>query len=48
METHSGPDRLALERLLAMPDNDLLDLVMERAEIPEASLRAMVEKLRAA
>jgi antitoxin CptB len=38
----------ALERLLAMPDNDLLDLVMERAEIPEASLRAMVQKLRAA
>jgi antitoxin CptB len=38
----------ALERLLAMPDNDLLDLVMGRAEIPDAHLRAMVEKLRAA
>jgi antitoxin CptB len=36
-----------LERLLAMPDNDLLDLVMGRAEIPETHLRAMVEKLRA-
>jgi succinate dehydrogenase flavin-adding protein (antitoxin of CptAB toxin-antitoxin module) len=38
----------ALERLLAMPDNDLLDLVMGRAEVPETHLRAMVEKLRAA
>jgi succinate dehydrogenase flavin-adding protein (antitoxin of CptAB toxin-antitoxin module) len=38
----------ALERLLAMPDNDLLDVVMGRAEIPESHLRAMVEKLRAA
>jgi succinate dehydrogenase flavin-adding protein (antitoxin of CptAB toxin-antitoxin module) len=37
-----------LERLLAMPDNDLLDLVMGRAELPETHLRAMVEKLRAA
>jgi antitoxin CptB len=40
-------DALALERLLAMPDNDLLDCVMGRAEAPEAHLRAMVEKLRA-
>ncbi len=38
----------ALERLLALPDNDLLDLVMRRAETPEASLREMVEQLRAA
>jgi len=38
----------ALERLLAMPDNDLLDLVMGRAETPDAHLREMVEKLRAA
>ena len=37
-----------LQPLMDLPDNDLLDLVMERAEIPEASLRAMVEKLRAA
>jgi succinate dehydrogenase flavin-adding protein (antitoxin of CptAB toxin-antitoxin module) len=36
----------ALERLLALPDNDLLDLVMGRAETPDASLRAMVEILR--
>ena len=38
----------ALERLLAMPDNDLLDLVMGRNEIPDASLREMVRKLQAA
>jgi antitoxin CptB len=38
----------ALERLLTMPDNDLLDVVMGRAEIPEPHLRVMVEKLRAA
>jgi len=37
----------ALDRLLALPDNDLLDLVMGRAEIPEAHLRAMLDKLRA-
>jgi len=38
----------ALARLLAMTDNDLLDCVMGRAEAPEAHLRRMVEKLRAA
>jgi antitoxin CptB len=38
----------ALDRLLALPDNDLLDLVMGRAEIPDAGLRAMLDKLRAA
>ena len=41
-------DVAALGRLLAMPDNDLLDLVMGRAEIPETHLRAMLQKLRAA
>ena len=40
-------DARALERLLAMTDNDLLDCVMGRAEAPEAHLRSMVEKLRA-
>ena len=30
-----------------VPDNDLLDCVMGRAEAPEAHLRTMVEKLRA-
>ena len=37
----------ALEKLLALPDNDLLDLVMRRAETPEEELRGLVEKLRA-
>jgi antitoxin CptB len=44
----TGGEAAALERLLAVPDNDLLDLVMARAETPEAHLRAMLEKLRAA
>jgi antitoxin CptB len=39
-------DAAALEALLRLPDNDLLDLVMGRAEAPDAHLRAMVEKLR--
>ena len=37
----------ALERLLAMPDNDLLDLVMGRRACPESELRGVLEKLRA-
>ncbi len=37
-----------LERLLTMPDNDLLDLVMGKTDLPDANLRALVEKLRAA
>jgi antitoxin CptB len=37
----------ALERLLMLPDNDLLDCVMGRAHAPEARLQPMVEKLRA-
>ena len=36
----------ALERLLALPDNDLLDLVMGRADTPDSHLRDMVHKLR--
>ena len=44
----SEAEAAALERLLAMPDNDLLDLVMGRAETPDARLRGMLEKLRAA
>jgi antitoxin CptB len=46
--TMDAGEAAALERLLAMPDNDLLDLVMGRAEVPEAHLRTMVHKLRAA
>ena len=38
----------ALDRLLALPDNDLLDLVMGRGEIRDAGLAAMLDKLRAA
>jgi succinate dehydrogenase flavin-adding protein (antitoxin of CptAB toxin-antitoxin module) len=38
----------ALEALLQLPDNDLLDLVMGRAEAPEAELRGVVDMLRAA
>ena len=38
----------ALEKLLTLPDNDLLDLVMRRAETPDAGLRDLVEQLRAA
>jgi antitoxin CptB len=41
-------DVAALEKLLALPDNDLLDLVMGRAEMPEARLRPVLDKLRAA
>ena len=37
----------ALARLLTLPDNDLLDLVMRRAETPDEQLRGLVEKLRA-
>ena len=38
----------ALQRLLELPDNDLLDLVMGRTETPDSELRDLVEKLRAA
>ena len=44
----SEGEAAALERLLALPDNDLLDLVMGRTESPESELRDMVTKLRAA
>ena len=37
-----------LERLLALPDNDLLDLVMGRSETPDSDFRDLVKKLRAA
>jgi antitoxin CptB len=36
----------ALERLLVLPDNDLLDLVMGRRACAEAELRGVLEKLR--
>jgi antitoxin CptB len=40
-------DAAALERLLLMPDNDLLDLVMGRRACTEGDLRGVLEKLRA-
>ena len=45
--TMDPAEAAALERLLALPDNDLLDLVMGRVEMPEARLRPVLEKLRA-
>ena len=38
----------AMEKLLMLPDNDLLDLVMGRKDIPEDALRELVGKLQAA
>ncbi len=38
----------ALARLLALPDNDLLDILMGRAQAPDDGLREIVRKLRAA
>jgi len=47
-QTMDAGEVAALERLLALPDNDLLDLVMRRAETPDAGLRRLLEQLRAA
>jgi succinate dehydrogenase flavin-adding protein (antitoxin of CptAB toxin-antitoxin module) len=44
--THA--DVQVMERLLALPDNDLLDLVMGRAESADEDLRDLLAKLRAA
>ena len=44
----SGDEMAAMERLLALADNDLLDLVMGRTETPDSELRDLVRKLRAA
>jgi antitoxin CptB len=41
-------DAAALERLLELPDNDLLDLVMGRADTREIHLRPMLQLLRTA
>ena len=38
----------ALEALLQLPDNDLLDLVMGRAQLPAGEAGDMVMKIRAA
>ena len=44
----SAGEIAAMERLLTMPDNDLLDLVMGRVETNDPGVRAVVLKLRAA
>ena len=44
----SEDDAAALEQLLALPDNDLLDLVMGRTERGDARLAKMIDALRAA
>ena len=36
-----------MTELMELGDNDLLDLVMRRAETPDEQLRGLVEKLRA-
>ncbi len=47
--TRLSPDEAqVLERLLTLPDNDLLDLVMGRTESPDREFRDLVRKLRAA
>ena len=41
-------DARALEELLQLPDNDLLDLVMGRVHAPAGDAGDLVEKLKAA
>ena len=41
-------DLRAVERLLELPDNDLLDLVMGRTQSADERLREVVARLRAA
>ena len=44
-----GPDQPErYKQLLAFPDNDLLDLVMERAAIPGQGINDVLQLLRAA
>jgi antitoxin CptB len=47
-ETLGETEAATLERLLLLPDNDLLDLVMGRASAPDPASAALVEKLKAA
>ena len=44
----SAHEAQVLERLLALPDNDLLDLVMGRIESPDHEFRGLLKKLGAA
>ena len=45
-EAMNESDAAMLERLLALPDNDLLDLVMGRADTNESQLQPMLRRLR--
>jgi succinate dehydrogenase flavin-adding protein (antitoxin of CptAB toxin-antitoxin module) len=46
---HLGDDEApALARLLALPDNDLLDLVMGRTPCPDPAVEPLLQRLRAA
>ena len=42
------PEAGSLARLLAMPDNDLLDLVMGRRPCPDPALQPLLQRLKAA
>ncbi|HWH38328.1 MAG TPA: succinate dehydrogenase assembly factor 2 [Usitatibacter sp.] len=41
-------EAVALERLLTLPDNDLLDMVMGKTGTDDPELRGLIGKLRAA
>jgi len=41
-------DAGGLATLLAMPDNDLLDLVMGRRDCPDPALQPLLQRLKAA
>jgi succinate dehydrogenase flavin-adding protein (antitoxin of CptAB toxin-antitoxin module) len=44
----TGRQAAALGKLLALPDNDLLDLVMGRIDPPDGELGELLETIRAA
>ena len=44
----TAEEAAVLERLLQLPDNDLLDLVMGKTQAPDSELGDLVTKLRAA
>jgi antitoxin CptB len=46
--TMAAGDQRDMERLLALADNDLLDLVMGRTDSTDERLRELVARLRAA
>jgi antitoxin CptB len=47
-EELEDPDAARLAALLAMPDNDLLDLVMGRRRCPDPALQPLLQRLKAA